>query len=119
MSCLAETNVTPSTNEPVVRSSAAERMRLHREFRREGMRCLWIELHATEIDSLIQKGGLQSGNPKPTGAGTPARIFAWRGGSCPRITNARRQQRSPRSTRADIVSRRFQMLTSRAWGDFQ
>ena len=60
MSCLAETNVTPSTNEPVVRSSAAERMRLHRERRREGMRCLWIKLHATEIDSLVRKGLLQS-----------------------------------------------------------
>ena len=51
MSCLAETNVSPSTNEPMARSSAAERMRLHRERRREGMRCLWIELHA-EIDAL-------------------------------------------------------------------
>jgi hypothetical protein len=41
-------------NEPGARqSSAAERMRLHRERRREGMRCLWIELHATEIDALV------------------------------------------------------------------
>jgi hypothetical protein len=40
--------------------SAAERMRLHRERRREGYRCLMIELHATEIDVLIKKGLLQS-----------------------------------------------------------
>ena len=45
---------TEPMNEPGPRlSSAAERMRLHRERRREGMRCLWIELHATEIDALV------------------------------------------------------------------
>jgi hypothetical protein len=36
---------------------AAERMRRHRERRREGFRCLWIELHETELDALI-RGGL-------------------------------------------------------------
>jgi hypothetical protein len=48
---------------PVVRmarSAAAERMRLHRERRRNGMRCLTIELHETEIDALIRKGLLKS-----------------------------------------------------------
>jgi hypothetical protein len=37
-------------------SAAAERMRLHRERRRQGLRCLMIELRETEIDVLIEKG---------------------------------------------------------------
>jgi hypothetical protein len=41
-------------------SSPAERMRLYRERRRDGFRCLTIELHETEIEFLIQKGLLQS-----------------------------------------------------------
>jgi len=47
---------------PVVRmarSAAAERMRLHRERRREGLRCLTIELRETEIDALIREGLLK------------------------------------------------------------
>jgi hypothetical protein len=36
--------------------AAAERMRLHRERRRQGLRCLTIELRETEIDVLIEKG---------------------------------------------------------------
>ena len=40
-------------------TSAAERMRRHRERRREGMRCLWIELRDTEIDALVQRGLLK------------------------------------------------------------
>jgi len=60
MSHHAETNVIPPTNQPVARSPAAERMRRHRERRRDGFRCLTIELHVTEIDILIQKGFLQS-----------------------------------------------------------
>lgn len=35
---------------------AAERMRLHRERRRRGLRCLMIELRETEIDALIRMG---------------------------------------------------------------
>ena len=38
---------------------AAERMRLHRERRRRGLRCLVIELRETEIDALIDMGLLQ------------------------------------------------------------
>ena len=37
-------------------SAAAERMRLHRQRRRDGLRCLMIELRETEIDVLIEKG---------------------------------------------------------------
>jgi hypothetical protein len=40
-------------------ASAAERMRLHRERRRQGLRCLMIELRETEIDALIRKGLLK------------------------------------------------------------
>ena len=39
---------------------AAERMRRHRERRREGMRCLLVELHETEIDALVQRGLLKA-----------------------------------------------------------
>jgi hypothetical protein len=35
---------------------AAERMRRHRERRSEGLRCLWVELHETELDALVQEG---------------------------------------------------------------
>jgi hypothetical protein len=42
------------------RSPAAERMRLHRERRRNGMRCLTIELRETEIDALIRTGLLRA-----------------------------------------------------------
>ena len=37
-------------------SPAAARMRLHRERRRRGMRCIWVELHATEIDAFVGMG---------------------------------------------------------------
>jgi hypothetical protein len=41
-------------------SPAAERMRRHRERRRDGLRCVTIELRETEIDVLIQKGLLNA-----------------------------------------------------------
>ena len=31
----------------------------HRERRREGMRCLWVELHEAELDVLVRKGLLE------------------------------------------------------------
>jgi hypothetical protein len=37
-------------------SAAAERMRLHRERRRQGLRCLMIEIRESEVDILIEKG---------------------------------------------------------------
>ena len=45
--------------ETIARSSAAERMRLHRERRRNGMRSLWVELQVTEIDALVRIGFLK------------------------------------------------------------
>jgi hypothetical protein len=41
------------------RSPAAERMRLHRERRQQGLRCLTIELRETEIEALICNGFLR------------------------------------------------------------
>jgi hypothetical protein len=36
-------------------SAAAERMRAHRQRRRDGLRCLTIELRESEIDALVGK----------------------------------------------------------------
>jgi hypothetical protein len=41
------------------RTAAAERMRLHRERRRRGLRCLMIELCETDVDALIRGGLLE------------------------------------------------------------
>ena len=43
------------------RSPAAERMRLYRERRRRGLRCLMVELHETDVDALIRGGLLEQG----------------------------------------------------------
>jgi hypothetical protein len=48
------------SDEEISRSPAAERMRRHRERRRDGLRCLIIELRETEIDVLIGKGMLKA-----------------------------------------------------------
>jgi hypothetical protein len=37
-------------------SAAAKRMRYHRERRREGLRCVTIELRETEVTQLIKRG---------------------------------------------------------------
>jgi hypothetical protein len=44
------------SNQPC--SPAAARMRRHRERRRDGLRCLLIELRATEVDALVRRGSL-------------------------------------------------------------
>ena len=41
------------------RTPAAERMRLHRERRRSGLRRLMIQLRETEVDALIRRGLLE------------------------------------------------------------
>jgi hypothetical protein len=38
------------------RSPVASRMRLHRQRRRMGLRCIVIELRATEIGELVRRG---------------------------------------------------------------
>jgi hypothetical protein len=50
----------PPTAAPATRSAAAERMRRHRERRRDGLRCLTIELRESEIDALARNGFLKS-----------------------------------------------------------
>ena len=49
-----------SPTKPAARSAAAERMRLHRERRRLGLRCFSVQLRETEIDVLIGKGMLNA-----------------------------------------------------------
>jgi hypothetical protein len=50
-------NGTERMNELCARlNPAAQRMRRHRQRRRDGMRCLMVELRATEIDVLIRMG---------------------------------------------------------------
>jgi hypothetical protein len=51
-----------SSAEPATRTAAAERMRRHRQRRRDGFRCLMIELRETEIDALITNGLLAAKN---------------------------------------------------------
>jgi hypothetical protein len=56
----AETSIEPAT--PTIESSAAaKRMRYHRERRREGIRCVTIELRETEIAELIRRKLLEAG----------------------------------------------------------
>jgi hypothetical protein len=54
------TEVQPADQKQNSGASAAERMRRHRERRLDGLRCLSIELRATEIDALIDRGLLKS-----------------------------------------------------------
>ena len=57
MPALMEVQIVSDTTQ---RSPAAERMRLHRERKKNGMRCVMIELRETEIDALIRKGFLKA-----------------------------------------------------------
>ena len=38
---------------------AAERMRRHRQRRRDGLRCITFELRAAEIEALVRRGYLK------------------------------------------------------------
>jgi hypothetical protein len=58
----AEMTAIPPTTEPTAPSAAAERMRRHRQRRRDGLRCFIIELRETEIDALIRKELLEAEN---------------------------------------------------------
>ena len=46
-------------NDATALSAAALRMRRHRERRRDGLRCMTIELRETEVTALIRKGFLK------------------------------------------------------------
>ena len=56
-SCTAMTNAA----EPSI-SPAAVRMRRHRKRRRDGLRCLTVQLRETEIDMLIYRGAAKARN---------------------------------------------------------
>jgi hypothetical protein len=51
----------------LTKSPAAERMRRHRERRRDGLRCLTIELRETEIDVLLGKKADARNDPDAIG----------------------------------------------------
>ena len=51
-----------STIQPPTLTAAADRMRRHRQRRRDGLRCFIIELRETEVDVLIKKGLLPAEN---------------------------------------------------------
>ena len=57
-----------SANAEVVTTPAAERMRLHRQRRREGLTCLWIQLRETEIEQLVLRGMLSPADHSDKGA---------------------------------------------------
>ena len=58
----AEVTAIPPTTAPAIRSAAAERMRRHRQRRRNKLRCFRIELRETEIDWLVRTGFLDHGS---------------------------------------------------------
>jgi hypothetical protein len=48
-----------STNDRTGSPSAAERMRIHRKRQRNGLQCVRLLLHETEIDGLVRRGLLK------------------------------------------------------------
>ena len=73
MPALMEVQIVSDTTQ---RSPAAERMRLHRERKKNGMRCAMVELRETEIDALIRKGFLKTDTRNDTSAIVDA-LYAW------------------------------------------
>jgi len=54
---MTDPRATPSVSPNLApRSLAAERMRRHRQRKRNSMRCLTIELRETEIEMLVRQG---------------------------------------------------------------
>jgi len=51
---------TSSRAAPAARSAAAERMRWHRERRRNGLRCVTLDISDGEIDALARRGFLKA-----------------------------------------------------------
>jgi hypothetical protein len=63
------------TTQPVAATtsrSAADRMRAHRERRREGLRCVMAQIRETEIEVLVSKGLLAPATRNDVGAITRA-----------------------------------------------
>jgi hypothetical protein len=44
---------------PIARAPDCRRIRLHRERRQRGLRCLMIQLRETDVDALIRRGLLE------------------------------------------------------------
>jgi hypothetical protein len=51
-----------------IREATVERVRRHHERRREGKRCLTIEIHDREIDALVRHGLLETDQRNDTRA---------------------------------------------------
>ena len=47
-------------SEPAAPSAAAERMRLYRKRKRDGLLCVNVQLRVTEVDELVSRGLLTS-----------------------------------------------------------
>jgi len=45
---------------PATRSAAAERMLVHRQRRRDGLRCITLDIRDGEIDALARRGFLKA-----------------------------------------------------------
>ena len=58
----------PMTEITTIREATAERVRLHRERRRRGLRCLMIEIRDREIDALVRHGLLDGEKRDDTAA---------------------------------------------------
>jgi hypothetical protein len=63
----------------LARSSGAERMRRHCERRRDGLRCVVVELRETEINELIRMGLFEIKPSVPSQAERwgPQFLFGW------------------------------------------
>jgi len=57
---LYKVTTNPPTSASATRSTSAERMRTHRQRRRDGLRCVTIELRETEIEALARNGFLKT-----------------------------------------------------------
>jgi len=58
----------PMTEIDAIREATAIRVRLHRERRRRGLRCLMIEIRDREIDALVRHGLLDGAQRDDTTA---------------------------------------------------
>lgn len=57
-------------------SSGARRMARYRKRRRNGLRCITLEIRESEIDTLIRRGRLPSNNRSDTAAIKKA-LYSW------------------------------------------
>ena len=68
-----------STNDRQGSPSAAERMRLHRKRHRNGLQCVRLLLHETEIDGLVRMGLLKPERRRdPAAVETAVAVFICR-----------------------------------------